>query len=104
MTVDRPVRCPPRNSARASAREIENGERSLRDVSLQQLHLEAIAPVAGTGADMSRFPSAGHLASWAAGPAGHNESARRVNSTQPVPAAPISKARSEWPRCPRQRH
>ena len=43
--------------------------------------------VAETGADMTRFPTAGHLASWAGTTPGHNESAGRVKSTrQPLPA------------------
>ncbi len=41
--------------------------------------------VAGTGADMGRFPSAGHLASWAGTCPGRNESAGRVKSTHTRP-------------------
>ena len=37
--------------------------------------------IAETGADMSRFPTAGHLASWAGTCPGSNESAGRVKST-----------------------
>jgi transposase len=41
--------------------------------------------VAETGADMSRFPTAGHLASWAGTTPGHHESASRVKSTRTRP-------------------
>ena len=41
--------------------------------------------IAATGADMSRFPTAAHLASWAGVCPGHNESAGRVKSTRPRP-------------------
>jgi transposase len=41
--------------------------------------------VAETGADMSRFPTAGHLASWAGVCPGSNESAGRVKSTRTRP-------------------
>jgi transposase len=41
--------------------------------------------VAETGADMSRFPTAGHLASWAGTSPGHNESAGKVKSTTTPP-------------------
>jgi len=46
--------------------------------------------IAETGADMSRFPTAGHLASWAGVCPGSNESAGRVKSTRAlVRATPI---------------
>lgn len=44
--------------------------------------------VAETGADMSRFPTAGHLASWAGTCPGQNESAGRVKSTRTRPGNP----------------
>ena len=44
--------------------------------------------IAETGADMSRFPTAGHLASWAGTTPGMNESAGRVKSTKTRPGNP----------------
>ena len=44
--------------------------------------------IAETGADMSRFPTAGHLASWAGVCPGSNESAGRVKSTHTRPGNP----------------
>lgn len=41
--------------------------------------------IAETGADMSVFPTAGHLASWAGTAPGANESAGRVKSTKTRP-------------------
>jgi len=41
--------------------------------------------IAETGADMSRFPTSGHLASWAGTCPGSNESAGRVKSTRTRP-------------------
>ncbi|MCW2649078.1 MAG: putative transposase [Mycobacterium sp.] len=41
---------------------------------------------AEAGADVTAFPTAGHLASWAGTPPGSNESAGRVKSTKTRPA------------------
>lgn len=47
--------------------------------------------IAETGADMSHFPTAGHLASWAGTCPGSNESAGRVKSTKTRPGNPYLK-------------
>ena len=44
--------------------------------------------IAETGADMSVFPTAGHLASWAGTTPGHNESAGRSKSSRSRPGNP----------------
>ncbi|MGI8536106.1 MAG: transposase, partial [Mycobacteriales bacterium] len=53
----------------------------------------AVADVitAEAGADMSRFPTAGHLASWVGTCPGSNESAGRVKSTKTRPGNPYLK-------------
>ena len=50
--------------------------------------LTADVIIAETGADMTRFPTAGHLASWAGTTQGSNESAGRVKSTKTRPGNP----------------
>ena len=47
--------------------------------------------IAETGSDMSRFPTAGHLASWTGVCPGSNESAGRVKSTHTRPGNPYLK-------------
>jgi transposase len=50
--------------------------------------LTADVVVAETGADMTRFPTAGHLASWAGTTPGSNESAGKVKSSRTRPGNP----------------
>ena len=53
--------------------------------------LVADVVIAETGADMSRFPTAGHLASWAGTCPGNNESAGRIKTTKTRPGNPYLK-------------
>jgi transposase len=53
--------------------------------------LVADVVIAETGADMGRFPTAGHLASWAGTCPGNNESTGRVKSTHTRPGNPYLK-------------
>lgn len=50
--------------------------------------LTADVIIAEIGGDMSRFPTAGHLASWAGTTPGHNESAGKVKSSATRPGNP----------------
>ena len=63
--------------------------------------------IAETGADMSRFPTAGHLASWAGTCPGSNESAGREKSTHDASRQPLSEGCARRCRdvgCPQQAH
>jgi transposase len=51
--------------------------------------LTADVIVAETGADMTRFPTPGHLASWAGTSPGHNESAGKVKSSKTQHGSPF---------------
>lgn len=53
--------------------------------------LTADVVIAETGADMTRFPTANHLASWAGTTPGNNESAGKVKSSHTRPGNPYLK-------------
>jgi transposase len=55
--------------------------------------------IAETGADMSRFPTAGHLASWPGPARGATSPPAESSRPTPGPATPTSKARSALRRC-----
>ena len=62
--------------------------------------LTADVIIAETGADMTRFATAKHLASWAGTTPGNNESTGKVRSAKTRPGNPICKAlsgRRRWP-------
>jgi transposase len=68
--------------------------RHVRDLIVTTPGISAIVAdviIAETGGDMSRFPTAGHLASWAGTCPGSNESAGRVKSTHTRPGNPYLK-------------
>ena len=56
--------------------------------------LTADVIVAETGADMTRFPTAKHLASWAGTTPGNNESAGKVKSSKTRPGQPLPARRA----------
>jgi hypothetical protein len=59
--------------------------------------LTAEVIIAETGADMTRFSTAGHLASWAGTTPGNNESAGKVKSSRTRPGNPYLQGRSAPP-------
>ena len=95
----RPHRPPHRAPSTSSPARIEEAMepfRSARDliVTIPGISTDvADVIIAETGADMSRFPTAGHLASWAGTCPGSNESAGRVKSTQHPPRQPLPQGR-----------
>jgi transposase len=60
--------------------------------------LTADVIIAETGADMTRFPTAAQLASWAGNTPGNNESAGKVKSSRTRRGTPTCKGRSAPPR------
>jgi len=68
--------------------------RSVRDLLVSIPGISTVVAdvvIAETGGDTARFPSAGHLASWAGTCPGSNESAGRVKSTHTRPGNPYLK-------------
>ena len=65
--------------------------------------LTADVIIAETGADMTRFPTTGQLASWAGTTPGNNESLVRSGRVEHAPATPIYKVHSAPPPWPAPR-
>jgi transposase len=61
--------------------------------------LTADVIIAETGADMTRFPTADHLASWAGTTPGNNESAGKVKSSRTRPGNPYLQGAGAPPPC-----
>ena len=70
----------------STARPVRRGGAGQSTVWMAALMVARV--VAETGADMTRFPTAGHFASWAGTCPGSNESAGRVKSTRTRPGNP----------------